>query len=221
MDKLNVLYTDPGQFGSQDAGVIGIILTIFAIGTQYAYLDSPGNIAAGKPGPGFSEDELGTRFYQEAIRLLPEIIESSSLESVQACLLFAAYSLPIDAAGLGYIYLNLAVRLAIQNGMHRKYTGDAFSPAMIEIRNRVWWTAYTMERYVNEQRPAKEEDGLSVSRKISIFHGRPLAMLRSDIDSHLPSDQEDIQLGNCTWTVHNLVASVYLSQRLEEFFDEM
>jgi hypothetical protein len=88
-------------------------------------------------------------FYQEAIRLLPEIIEVSSLESVQACLLFAAYALPIDAAGLGYVYINLTIRLAMQNGMHRRCVGEAFSAAMMETRNRVWWTAYAMERYVS------------------------------------------------------------------------
>jgi hypothetical protein len=86
-------------------------------------------------------------FYQEAIRLLPEIIEVSSLESVQACLLFAAYALPIDAAGLGYVYINLTIRLAMQNGMHRRCVGEPFSAAMMETRNRVWWTAYAMERY--------------------------------------------------------------------------
>lgn len=86
-------------------------------------------------------------FYQEAIRLLPEIIELSSLESVQACLLLAAYALPIDAAGLGYVYINLTFRLAMQNGMHRRCVGKTFSAAMMETRNRVWWTAYAMERY--------------------------------------------------------------------------
>lgn len=124
-----------------------MILTVFAIGTQYAYLDSPKRNASGKPGPVFSEDEVGNMFYQQAIRLLPEIIESSTLESVQACLLFGVYALPIDASGLGYIYINLAIRLAMQNGMHRKYAGEAFNPSMIETRNRVWWTAYTLERY--------------------------------------------------------------------------
>lgn len=147
LDKLNILYNDPENFGIKGAGVISIILTVLAIGTQYAYLESPNQKATGKSGSRFSEDELGTMFYQHAIRLLPEIIEASSLESVQACLLFAVYSLPIDASGLGYVYVNLAMRLAVQNGMHRNYTGNAFSPVMIETRNRVWWSAYTLERY--------------------------------------------------------------------------
>ncbi|GMF74478.1 unnamed protein product [Aspergillus oryzae] len=118
-ENLNVLYSDPGSFGRKGAAVISILLTVFAVGTQYAYLDSPSHNTTSDGD--FSEDDIGATFYQNAVRLLPEIIESSCLESVQACLLFGFYSLPIDASGLGYIYINLAVRLAMQNGMHRKY----------------------------------------------------------------------------------------------------
>ncbi|KAM0116766.1 hypothetical protein ACP6JC_006638 [Aspergillus fumigatus] len=145
--RLAALYTNPGSLTSKEAPVLGIILTIFAIGTQYAYLEAKPAPASSGQTQDFSEDELGTMFYQEAIRLLPEIIELSSLESVQACLLLAAYALPIDAAGLGYVYINLTIRLAMQNGMHRRCVGKTFSAAMMETRNRVWWTAYAMERY--------------------------------------------------------------------------
>lgn len=139
-----MLYSDPGSFGRKGAAVISILLTVFAVGTQYAYLDSPSHNTTSDGD--FSEDDIGANFYQNAVRLLPEIIESSCLESVQACLLFGFYSLPIDASGLGYIYINLAVRLAMQNGMHRKCKSDVFNPDMIETRNRVWWTAYSLER---------------------------------------------------------------------------
>lgn len=54
--------------------------------------------------------------YRQATKLLPEVIHLASLESVQACLLFGLYALPIDASGLGYVYLNLAIKLAMQNG---------------------------------------------------------------------------------------------------------
>jgi hypothetical protein len=146
-DRLDMLYNDPSSFSIKGPGTIGIILTVLAIGTQYAYLDSSNPNSTTKATPVFSEDEVGTMFYQQAIKLLPEIIELSSLESVQSCLLFGVYALTIDASGLGYIYINLATRLAMQNGMHRNYSGEAFNPAMIETRNRIWWTAYTLERY--------------------------------------------------------------------------
>lgn len=119
---------------------------VFAIGTQYAHLESPSHGPPDATESSFAEEDIGTTFYQQAVRLLPEIIELSSLDSVQACLLLGYYALPIDASGLGYIYINLAIRLAIQNGMHRCCRSDAFSATMIETRNRVWWTAYLLER---------------------------------------------------------------------------
>ena len=146
-EQLTLLYSEPERL-TKDGGeaIVAILLTIFAIGTQYAHLESSKQYNIGGSAPAFSEDAIGTMFYQQAIRLLPEIIEASSLESVQACLLFGYYALPVDASGLGFIYISLTIRLAMQNGMHRKCTNDAFSPAMTEIRNRVWWTAYVLER---------------------------------------------------------------------------
>ena len=149
LEKMDLLYSDPGGFTKKGGEVIiSILLTVFAIGTQYAHLESSAHESTITAGATFSEDDIGTTFYQQAIRLLPEIIELSSLESVQACLLFGYYALPVDASGLGYIYINLAIRLGMQNGMHRKCRNNAFSPTMIETRNRVWWTAYLLERWV-------------------------------------------------------------------------
>lgn len=146
--KIDELYYDPSKFNKKSAAVVSIILTVFAIATQYAYLDSPAQRhgRSNNSSTEFSEDALGTMFYEQATRFLPEIIEASSLESVQACLLLAVYALPVDASGLGYIYITLTTRLGMQNGMHRQYKGTRLSDAMIETRNRVWWTAYTLER---------------------------------------------------------------------------
>jgi len=85
-------------------------------------------------------------FYQQACRLLSEVITLSSLESVQACLLLGIYTLPIDASGLAYIYLNMGLKLAIQNGMHRKCDGKVPNRSDDSIKNRVWWTIYCLER---------------------------------------------------------------------------
>lgn len=123
---------------------------VLAIGTRYAYLEwlaeSGGHGHSQEPTGPFSEDSLGVMFYQQACKLVPDVITFASLESVQACLLIGIYALPLDASGLSYIYLNLAVKLAIQNGMHRGWPGEGFDPVVRETRNRVWWAAYTTER---------------------------------------------------------------------------
>ncbi|KAL4794090.1 fungal-specific transcription factor domain-containing protein [Aspergillus venezuelensis] len=202
MEKLHVLYDDPGKFSKKSVAVVSIILTVFAIATQYAYLEALSQ-RSWSTNTENSEDALGTMFYQQAIQFLPEIIEASSLESVQACLLFAVYALSVDASGLGYIYITLTNRLGMQNGMHRKYTGTGLSAAMIETRNRIWWTAYTLER------------------KVSIFHGRPLSTHSSDVDAHLPSHNEAAQGSNTQSTHAYTLASILLTKRLEEISHDL
>jgi hypothetical protein len=219
-EKMDTLYNDLGKRNELGASVISIILTVFAIGTQYVYLDSPNKHTKGCSATTFSEDEVGNGFYQQALRLLPEIIESSSLESVQACLLFGVYILPIDASGLGYVYINLAIRLGMQNGMHRKCASGVFKPNMIETRNRVWWSAYMIERYDPCQNTVRLMV-LSIVRKISIFHGRPLSVIRSDIDTDLPSDRHGVQWESSSSSTAYMLAAIQLIHRLEDFYNEM
>lgn len=140
------VYENPLELTAKDAGTLAIILNILAIGTQYVHLESVVKTGENSNPNTEWENEIGTMFYRQATKLLPEVIHLASLESVQACLLFGLYALPIDASGLAYIYLNLAVKLAIQNGMHRRLHSHTFAPNTIEARNRVWWTAYCTER---------------------------------------------------------------------------
>lgn len=146
-EQLNTLYDTSKQTVSKDAATVSVLLIILAVGTQYTHLESEYGPGGGTTETSGREDEVGSYFYQHAVRLLPEIIETSSLESVQFCLLLGLYALPIDASGLSYVYINLACRLAMQNGMHRRYTGTALGPAAIDTRNRVWWSIHTIERF--------------------------------------------------------------------------
>lgn len=204
LDILNVFYTNPNQLAAKDAGKVSIALATFAIGTQYAYLESLNPSGSSNPGGmSFSEDEVGTMFFEQAAKLLPEVIQISSLESVQACLLLGLYCNPLDASGLAYTYYNLAIKLAIVNGMHRKYSGKAVDETTIETKNRVWWTLYVVEK------------------KIGIFHGRPISVLRSDVDADLPKDRADMIQAGPTSNIPYMLASVHLLHKLEDFFNEM
>lgn len=150
-DKLNVCYTDPSSL-SDDPGAVCSILMVLAVGTQFIHMEStrPVNCLLPDSAPNqdhhFSEDEVGLTFYQAASKLLPDIIATASVRSVQACLLIGTYLLPLDTSGLCYTYFGLALKLAVQNGMHRRYHGEGLSSRMVEIRNRVFWTAYTIEK---------------------------------------------------------------------------
>ncbi|KAF1735498.1 putative transcriptional regulatory protein [Beauveria bassiana] len=170
--QVDIVYENPMALSNRDIGTLSMIFTILAIGTQYAYLESiaegKGTTSAGDSKQ-FSEDAVGIQFYRKAAHLLPEVIAASSLESVQACLLMGIYTLPVDASGLAYIYLNLALKLAIQNGMHRKHPANDIDARIRETRNRVWWALYTIEQ------------------RVGIFHGRPISIASVDVDADLPS----------------------------------
>lgn len=153
--KLGFLYEAPGHVTSEDSAWVCSVLMVLAIGTQFAHM------AAGPPKdtdnpdednttalPGGSDSEVGVTFYQMASKLIPDVITVASMESVQACLLLAHYALPLDTQGLAYTYLGLGIKMAIQNGMHRRYAGADLDVWTVETRNRLWWTAYTVERQV-------------------------------------------------------------------------
>lgn len=147
-NKLDTCYTNPSSLTAGDAGSVCAILMVLAIGTQFAHMDAPTPVnRASTDDQRFSEDEVGLTFYQFASKLLPDIITTASVRSVQACLLIGTYLLPLDTSGLSYTYFGLALKMAIQNGMHRKYYGEGLDPHMVEVRNRVFWTAYTIEKY--------------------------------------------------------------------------
>lgn len=148
-EKLNTCYIDPASLSPNDASSVCAILMVLAVGTQFAHMESPipvNRFDSAAEDHHFSEDEVGLTFYQFALKLLPDIIATSTVRSVQACLLIGTYLLPLDTSGLSYTYFGLALKLAIQNGMHRKYHGEGLSDRMVEVRNRVFWTAYTIEK---------------------------------------------------------------------------
>ncbi|KAH6877259.1 fungal-specific transcription factor domain-containing protein [Thelonectria olida] len=207
LEKLDVAYMDPSSMTRRDVGTVCIIFIILAIGTQYAYLDSQPdedeeNLHDADASP-FSEDTFGVMLYQQACKLVSDVITIASLESVQACLLLGIYTLPLDTSGLSYIYLNLAVKLAIQNGMHRKQPDKGLDPAVRETRIRVWWTAYTTER------------------RVSIFHGRPVSVGNSDIDVDMPVDRSDMWHSSTASHTSALLATLHLHGILGQIAQEI
>ncbi|KAL4864615.1 hypothetical protein BDV12DRAFT_188785 [Aspergillus spectabilis] len=208
-DKLTICYTSPESLSCNDAGAVCSILMVLAIGTQFAHMESaiPVNRVSSHPSDtddhGFSEDEVGLTFYQFASKLLPDIIATASIRSVQACLLIGTYLLPLDTSGLCYTYFGLALKMAIQNGMHRRYCGEGLPPHMIEIRNRVFWTAYTIEK------------------RVSILHGRPVSLSDTDVDAALPVDFPGLmphgQISNHT----NMITLITLTLKLGEVANEI
>ncbi|KAF7542597.1 hypothetical protein G7046_g10141 [Stylonectria norvegica] len=206
-EQIDNIYSNPAGLNRREVGTVCMIWIILAIGTQYAYLDSRpmrGDHAKSiaEPSP-FSEDAIGVMFYQQACKLVPDVLTVASLESVQAILLIGIYTLPLDASGLSYIYLNLAVKLAIQNGMHRRYPAEGLDPFVRETRNRVWWTAYTTEK------------------RVGIYHGRPTSISSKDVDAEMPVDRPDLMPSSNPANIAHMLATLRLNQALAKIAHEM
>ncbi|OGE49330.1 hypothetical protein PENARI_c022G11331 [Penicillium arizonense] len=209
LEKLAICYNDPESLSSDDAGAVCSILMVLAVGTQFAHMESstpvnclPSGSTANQDHH-FSEDEVGLTFYQFASKLLPDLIATASVRSVQACVLIGTYLLPLDTSGLSYTYFGLALKLAVQNGMHRRYHGEGLSSRMIEVRNRVFWTAYTIEK------------------RISILHGRPSSLSDPDVDGPLPVDFPGLMPANQISNHTNMVALITLTLKLGQVSNEI
>lgn len=144
-EKLDFYYSNTRPPSINDAGWICTLLMTFAVGTQFASNSTPSGATSATES--ISDDQIGVELYRFSCRLIPDLITVASVETVQAFLLMGVYTMPIDTAGLAYVYYGLAIKMAIQNGMHRKLPEGTLAPEIAEVRNRLWWSAYSLERY--------------------------------------------------------------------------
>lgn len=145
-------YGSTTELTSSDIPWVCSIFALLGIGTQMAHMeeDKENPDSTSDEVVACSEDSVGLVFYRVACGLVPDVLLAASYESVQALLLMAAYALPVSTGGLAYTYLGMAMKMAILNGMHRKYTGGHCDGKTLELRNRLFWTVYTLERFVIE-----------------------------------------------------------------------
>jgi hypothetical protein len=148
-ERLDICYNSNVQYTAVDFPWVCSVFAVLAIGTQVAHMEDgmPGTEADTNDDLSLcSEDSVGLLFYHVACRLIPDVLLVASHESVQVFLLLATYSLPVSTGGLAYTYYGLAMKMAIQNGMHRKFSGTDCDSKTAETRNRLFWTAYTVEK---------------------------------------------------------------------------
>ncbi|KIW21647.1 hypothetical protein PV08_02227 [Exophiala spinifera] len=194
--KLQHSYSESPEFSASDVSWVCSLFAVLAIGTQVAHIESESATMAeeGEDLTMCSEDDVGKLFFHSAHSLVPDVIALASQESVQACLLLATYAMPLSTGGLSYTYLGLAMDMIILNGMHRKYTGSGCDARTIETRNRLFWTAYSLQTY------------------IGVMHGRPVSITKSDINVERPVNFPGLRSPN----FGNLIAFIEFNDCLAE-----
>ncbi|KAL3440279.1 putative fungal-specific transcription factor [Aspergillus insuetus] len=194
--KMDYYYSCQSPLTIHDTGWLCTLLMTFAIGSQFAYMKTEqSNMTAHIP-PETTDDRIGLELYRFSCRLIPDMISVASVETVQGFLLLGVYTLPIDTSGLAYTYYGLAIKMAIQNGMHRNSSGLLSDSHTVEWRNRLWWSAYSLES------------------RISILHGRPVSISRSEVDADLPFNETDAQPSSGVSNLLNVKANIHLTEQL-------
>lgn len=126
-----------------DDAFVCFALLVFAFGSQFAHLRSNSNAQD----PLASVSDPGRRFYEASQTLIPRVISRCTLKGIQVCLLIGLYNLPSNLPDTSYLYLGIAMRMAIASGLHRVTTAARLDERMVEVRNRLWWSLYCIDRY--------------------------------------------------------------------------
>jgi len=141
---LNSVYTGADSGGAVDDAFICFALLVFAFGSQFAHLRSRATFQDSLP----SNLDPGKRFYDCGQKLIPRIIATCTLKGIQVCLLAGLYNLPYNLPDTSYLYLGMAMRMSIASGLHRKTLDATLDPRTMEVRNRLWWSVYSIDKYV-------------------------------------------------------------------------
>lgn len=136
-------YANPDSILRLDSAFVCLAHAVFALGSQWATLVRPEG-ARTTPPP--QDSDPGRIFYHQAQSLIPDIIELNSIRTVQATFVIGVYLLPASAISSSYIYLGLALRKAVAIDLHLETEEINISDTEKELRRRLWWAVYSLER---------------------------------------------------------------------------
>ncbi|KAL5333333.1 putative transcriptional activator protein acu-15 [Aspergillus crustosus] len=115
------------------------------------------------------------RLYISAHMYIDHVLQGENLETIQAILCCAVYSLRSSIGTSHWKLAGLALRHCIDLGYHRnsKRLRTTASPLQLELRKRVFWCAYAMES------------------QAAVMLGRPQGIPYQEVDAEYPMDIDD------------------------------
>ncbi|PVH70978.1 hypothetical protein DL98DRAFT_564041 [Cadophora sp. DSE1049] len=161
---LNSVLAGNASWNVADDAFICFALLVFAFGSQFAHLRSRAKSQDSLP----SDIDPGKRFYDCAQKLIPRVIATCTLKGIQVCLLAGLYNLPYNLPDTSYLYLGMAMRMSVASGLHRKTPAARLDPRLTEVRNRLWWSVF------------------SIDKRTSIALGRPSSIAEDAVDAPFP-----------------------------------
>ncbi|KAH7490962.1 hypothetical protein FOMA001_g3877 [Fusarium oxysporum f. sp. matthiolae] len=111
------------------------LYALFALGEVYSTRTYP------------SEDKFpGIAYFVSATRMLRVLSEQPRLECVEIILMLSIYSLTMNRLHAAFCIAGYAIRFSVILGLHLNAPQHQLNREVQEHRNRVWWTAYILDR---------------------------------------------------------------------------
>ena len=154
--------------GERDPVPTVLLLSMFSIAARYT----------GQHGTEVSDTmwPAGDSYFESAKSILSSTYSAPHIGTCQALLLLSYREVGIGAMAQAWIYMRMAVAMALDLGMHKtaekwRRTGvNMFTRAALQERRRIWYACIVMDKY------------------ISSFIGRPVAISARDFDTEIPSE---------------------------------
>ncbi|CAK7275064.1 Transcriptional activator [Sporothrix epigloea] len=148
------------------------IFMILALGQLYSVnrTSSSGGSRSGDKEIGDTDSPPGLGYFAHALALLPDMHEPGSILAVETLAYVGYFFQNINRRDAAYLYIGLALRMAINLGLHQESsTSSKLSELEKEHHRRVFWSIYSLDRI------------------LSLKSGYPVAILDEDIGVKMPS----------------------------------
>ncbi|KAJ5621660.1 hypothetical protein N7528_006443 [Penicillium herquei] len=161
-ERLDYVYKKPHDFSHRESCLVYCqALLVIAFGLMYSV-----NQWSGDDGP------PGFKYFKYALRFLPDIHEEGSIFFVEVLCYVAYYMQNLNRRDAAFLYIGLALRMAISLGLHQEVSDRDISEADRNRRRRAWWSVYSLDRL------------------LSVKSGNPITIQDEDIDIMWPSTSD-------------------------------
>ncbi|KAJ5344422.1 hypothetical protein N7452_002426 [Penicillium brevicompactum] len=138
-ERLDLVYNHPLDFSNRESCLVYCqALLVIAFGLMYSV-----NQWNGDDGP------PGFKYFKHALRFLPDIHEEGSIFFVEVLCYVAYYMQSLNRRDAAFLYVGLALRMAISLGLHQEVSDPTISEADRNRRRRTWWSVYSLDRLLS------------------------------------------------------------------------
>ncbi|OAL36308.1 hypothetical protein AYO20_04466 [Fonsecaea nubica] len=173
LDKFARLYDRPVRSGCKSDFIKDFVLlnAVWSIGSQLTE-ESEAVQESDK-----NEVRSGWRFFSLARDHYDLAAPKYDLDDAAICLLMSIYLQGASLLNTCWVYVGLTARIIQDLGLHIRPTNQLVTPAQVEVRNRLFWGTYL------------------VDRKIALTLGRTVALLDEECSVDLPRDVDPATFG--------------------------